>query len=353
LPSQATDARSVIKNNPIFPFFLQLTRHGAVYCKNWWESYALHDACELQGLETKEPRSLTGPLFVNPNESLLQSLHVQIIKHLIQEAPLSLYEIDDSGSTPLDRAAQSYATSSYVVRILVQVLLEEHEGRGRYLLIKQSPLTLLISHYFNPSSISPKRSVCDHIIQQLNENHQSPFEIARQLGSLWTNTVLLCTAQVYGTVSPISRLTMPLLHALIQTESPYCCVRLAMKLYPNELQQLSEAGETTLTLSLLGKGSHERDDQTRTSWRALLEAEPKLASMHNLKGQLPLHIAISKHTLAWNNGLEEIFTAHPFAIKTRDPSTGLFPFMQTATVGDFSSTFELLRSDPSLMKGNL
>jgi len=341
------------KSNPILTFFLQLTRHGAIYRRNWWESHALHDACELQGLETLDPtsRTMARSLVVNAYEGWLQQIHLQMIDHFLRMAPRSIYAKDDSGSTPLHRATQSCVTSSSVVRKLVEHLLkEEHKEQSKIFLANHSPLITLVSHFFDPSEKFPKQSISDQILHQLDSDKQTkPIEMVTQLGSLWTNTILLCAAQVYQTIGPISRLTKPLVHALVQTGCPYCCIRLAMRLYPNELRQYNDNGETVLTLSLSGESYYRQDEPDQTSWRAILEVVPDLASMPNTKGQLPLHIAISKQMMTWENGLQEIFAANPSAISTPDVSTRLYPFLQTGAGGDISSSFELLRADPSVI----
>lgn len=94
----------------------------------------------------------------------------------------------------------------------------------------------------------------------------------------------------------------------------------------------SPEGETVLTMALAGE-----------SWRPLLHENPILASMPNQKGQLPLHLA---GTVTWKDGLKDLFAACPRALTMQEPETRLYPFMLSQ---DVTTTFEMLRADPSVM----
>jgi hypothetical protein len=306
-------------------FLRQLTRNGGAHVKNYWGSYALHDACDLQGL--KDSKSTL-------QHRWLQNLHLQIIEALIKEAPEALIKRDDSIKTPLDRAV--FGCGEHAVPLLVERLLVK-QG------VQPSLLPFLMKRYLEAvPSLSPSTNISQQIVQHL-ANRVDPSQIAEQLGMLWTNTIILCNAQVYESARATTSKEQPLLHAVVQTESFECCVRLAARLYPEDLSRRNLAGETALTLALCS----ETRFNASSLWRALLHEDGTLTSMSNEKGQFPLHMAIHQK-LNWANGLHEIFCRAPRALTMRDPESLLYPFMLPAE-DDVSSTFELLRADPSVL----
>mmetsp|Transcript_18168 Transcript_18168/g.30122 ORF Transcript_18168/g.30122 Transcript_18168/m.30122 type:complete len:475 (-) Transcript_18168:10-1434(-) len=301
----------------IVTFFQMLTRNGGAHVKNYWGSYALHDACALQGLkDSKTTLQHTWP----------RALHLRMIKHLIKEAPEALIKRDDSINTPLDRAV--FGCGEHAVRMLVERVLVKQR-------VQPSLLPFMMTRYLEPSS-SSDTNIGKQIMQQL-DNRDDPREIAEQLGLLWTNTLLICNAQVYESARITTSKEQPLLHAMIQAECFECCIRLVARLFPEDLFLRNTAGETVLTLALCSR--------TPSIGRTVLHENIALASMPNSKGQLPLHVAIQK--LTWANGLEEIFCREPRALMLRDPESLLYPFMLANH--DVTSSFELLRADPSVL----
>ena len=62
-----------------------------------------------------------------------------------------------------------------------------------------------------------------------------------------------------------------------------------------------------------------------------------------------LSMAIQKG-VSWYGGLELIFRRCPENIHTRCKKTGLYPFMLAATSGSLETIFELIRTDPELLR---
>ena len=83
----------------------------------------------------------------------------------------------------------------------------------------------------------------------------------------------------------------------------------------------------------------------------LVQAGPKTAKIPSKPGNLlPLHYAVASGK-KWNQGVKTILDVYPEAVSRIDTSTGLFPFLQAASIGkpDCSTILELLLADPSLM----
>lgn len=65
----------------------------------------------------------------------------------------------------------------------------------------------------------------------------------------------------------------------------------------------------------------------------LVHLDPRAASVPDLDGRLPLHLAVEAGK-AWDDGLRSLIWAAPRALETRDVETRLYPFMIAATVKD-------------------
>lgn len=295
---------------PIMTFFLMLNDNGAAHARNYWQSYALHDACGLRGV-TDSHETISCPA--------LQSLHCKMVTYLLEAAPQALIAPEDSNdASPVHRAV--LGCGPHVVPLLVKRLLHQTPNFCRITL----PLKPLLARYNGVVAI---------LINAHLANHDDAGGIATQLGFLWSNAVLMCNAKVYGVTDVTD--AQPLVHAMIQSECPPCCIMLAARLYPKDLWKYSTQGETVVTMALLA-GSE--------SWRSLLQENPSLAFMSNLKGQLPLHLASS---ITWKDGVKDLFAANPRALTTREPNTRLYPCMLYSR--DLTTTFEMLRADPSVL----
>jgi hypothetical protein len=159
---------------------------------------------------------------------------------------------------------------------------------------------------------------------------------------------------------------------------------MATLLYPKQLEELDETGMTPLLIAakapvfkvrdlsdegfmledrIYGDSDNDSDDDMDDAERSdsgqpsvldiLVNACPRAAriqgSVGPFAGCLPLHLAVATGK-PWNEGIKTILSAHPEAISSIDPKTGLYPFLQAATTDrpDGGVILELLKKDPSL-----
>lgn len=117
---------------------------------------------------------------------------------------------------------------------------------------------------------------------------------------------------------------------------------MAVRLYPEELIEEDENGDTPLSIFLschkacgnaLGWDNDEGVvDRGKCGIKAMdmlqtvLWADPSAAAVANRDGRLPLHLAID-NGIDWSTGIQNLFLANPSAASIRDPVTQLFPFM--------------------------
>ena len=81
----------------------------------------------------------------------------------------------------------------------------------------------------------------------------------------------------------------------------------------------------------------------------ILNAHPNTAAITNMKGQLPLHIALGGN-FDWYDVIRPILNANFEAIYESDPVTGLLPYLLAATIkSQIESTYHLLRHSPQLL----
>ena len=86
----------------------------------------------------------------------------------------------------------------------------------------------------------------------------------------------------------------------------------------------------------------------------LLQASADAACVPDPEGCLPLHLALASGK-RWNQGVKALITCYPDALGVVDLKTGLAPF-QLAAQGpksDLSTIFEVIRTNPSLLKAEV
>lgn len=92
---------------------------------------------------------------------------------------------------------------------------------------------------------------------------------------------------------------------------------------------------TLKDIKIMSSISPDEDDallkQSHTILKVILNSYPMAAYQRNHRGYLPFHLAI-KACMAWEDGVKDVFMVAPEALRTREPNTGLYPFMLAASV---------------------
>jgi ankyrin repeat protein len=255
------------------------------------------------------------------------------------------------------------------------------------------------------------------------ENVSSGADLVGELLDAWNKTELLLRCAHHGdserrsssldlTSSPGGSLhnhhhhhhPFRVVHAAASVDCPRAVVRIASKVYPNELNQRDEHGRTPLMIAasapiyevrdLSDKGYTLEDfvydegtdgtviepgmNNTNLAQagstiegvpstesgsggypsviQILLEANHTSpthgAHIPDPSGRLPLHLALSSGK-RWNEGVQQLIAAYPDAVSLPDRSSKLYPFMLAASCGldmDVTSTYEILRLNPCLIE---
>jgi len=182
-----------------------------------------------------------------------------------------------------------------------------------------------------------------------------------------------------------------LIHAAIKLDCPRQVVKIATKLYPDQLHKTDSSGYTPLALAArasifkehdlsdegyciedqihgddvppisfsdydLSSDNEHRRQQEQQSYQTtspsvikiILDASIEMASHpHPHTERIPLHDAILSGK-TWFEGVHTILNAYPDGIMTVDLVTGLYPFMLAATVGTTSSSSSSSSSSENL-----
>mmetsp|Transcript_27885 Transcript_27885/g.67842 ORF Transcript_27885/g.67842 Transcript_27885/m.67842 type:complete len:710 (+) Transcript_27885:121-2250(+) len=174
------------------------------------------------------------------------------------------------------------------------------------------------------------------------------------------------------------------LHQACKVSTPYGhtlalpLFKLLLWIYKDDLLTMDESGNLPLHYALLGNNSlaklskptgdenKKKEKRETTHWNEwaeycqdLITAAPEACGMANERGQLPLHLLLSNRSPGSNSAaqnlhqllLEKAMEAFPESVQTRDPISGLDPFMLAAMGGEdlpLDTIYYLLRGCPSL-----
>merc|ERR1711957_692189 len=333
--------------------------------------------------------------------------HSLVVKKLVDHYPNALMELDNMGRIPLCRTIQSMHCGTDIVEILLEEMeaflklktrMKTGEVRSLSLLRmvimgKLNPyletdgyfkhielqnllppieelwkVMLTARQILEPVSCEMNQRVasisriiecklsaykrCVSIDKQIHRQHQMreqkiAFLLAKQIGDVWDKAVLLILASYRGTAQYIrnSMKKKGIIHAAAFCAVPRCILNMAVRMYPDELTDKDENGDTPLSIVLSrpkacksiygwGRSDDIRDQNAREieamdMMQTVLWADPGAAAVESSNGRLPLHLAID-NGLHWNDGIQDIFKANPTAVSVRDPITRLFPFMHAS-----------------------
>jgi hypothetical protein len=326
---------------------------------------------------------------MNPLHITCSSNHasVQVVQVLLEgglEMQSSMRDVD--GDTPLHAACRCGAPIE-VLEVLLRAnpsAVHERDYEGL------TPLLRLWVRYF----VILGSDVIDSV--------QGREDLKGELGEAWSKTELLLMAAYHGSLEASTAVqgepvtwtssdgrnnVFRAVHAAAAVDCPREVIKIATKVYPEQLKQVDEDNRIPLTIAavaptwkirdlsddgyLLEDRIHD-DDVTRESENMddpeqigpnslypsvieiLVTAAPETARFRDRNGRLPLQLAIA-NCKKWTSGVKALVAAYPDAIMLHDPLTDLFPFMLAASVqkGGCTTIFELLRANPSLSQGAL
>jgi len=333
--------------------------------------------------------------------------HSLVVKKLVDHYPKALMKVDNMGRIPLCRAIQSMHCGTDIVEILLEEMeiflrLKTRMNAGedkslsllRMVIMGQSnpyvetdacfkdkqlqnirspieelwKVLLTARQILEPLSCEKNQRVasisriieskldaykrCASIDRQTHRQHQIreqkvAFLLAKQIVDIWDKAVILILASYRGTAQGIqnSMKEKGIIHAAAFCAVPRCMLNMAVRMYPDELTEKDENGDTPLSIllsrhkpckSMYGWGRSDdireqdvREIESMDIIQTVLWADPDAAALPSSNGRLPLHLAIDQG-LHWIDGIQDIFMAYPNAVSIRDPITRLFPFMHAS-----------------------
>lgn len=86
--------------------------------------------------------------------------------------------------------------------------------------------------------------------------------------------------------------------------------------------------------------------------RQVIKDYPDIIQKTDVDGRLTLHHAVD-HSKTSVEAIQDIFEANPKGASIRDPVTGLYPFMVSASHGNVAASFILLLANPNLVSGGI
>lgn len=145
------------------------------------------------------------------------------------------------------------------------------------------------------------------------------------------------------------------IHAAVRSTCPRNFLEELVRRYPKQLTMRDENGDTPLHIYLqyrLHEGTYDREDyreEYRIKFLFILLQNHRIASMPDACGRLPLHIALERGCLDWENGLRLLTDSAPTAVSTRDIESHFYPFMFAAMAFRLDLCYQLLRNSPGVL----
>ena len=159
---------------------------------------------------------------------------------------------------------------------------------------------------------------------------------------------------VASTSLPLDSITLPppsmLGHALIQIRAPVRLLKLSFCLDPSVLLAQDALGNTMLH-SVVEKCGLLPVRAQADLIQSMLKVNSDVASIENHQGEIPLQVAIERGC-RWDSGLASVLAAHPAALATPNPKSGLVPFQTAAAYSDLDTLYRLLIAQPDALQYN-
>jgi ankyrin repeat protein len=355
----------------------------------------LHIACDhdapavvIQALLKAYPDASikTGTANMNPLHVTCSSQHasVHVVRVLLEGGRYEQFSMRDvDGDTPLHAACRCGAPID-VLEVLLRAhpdAVHERDYEGL------TPVQRLWVRYFV--------ILGDDVINSVN----CAADLSGELLDAWNKTELLLRCAHHGTLEH-TRGVFRAVHAAANVDCPRPIVKIATKVYSQQVEERDEHGRTPLmiaaaapiykvrdlsdegyTLEDIIHGDSDDDNhiprqlsnghlpaisesyadgiKTQPSvieilLQANLQCSAQGACLPDPSGRLPLHLALGSGK-RWDEGVAALIEAYPESVSALDRASKMYPFLLAATGipprdGDLNTTFELIRLNPSLLE---
>jgi ankyrin repeat protein len=209
-------------------------------------------------------------------------------------------------------------------------------------------------------------------------------DLQGELLEAWKKTELLLHCAHQGTPEKEPSRSFWVVHAASAVDCPRVVLKIAARVFYRQLDEKDEFGRTPLLIAaqapiykvrdLSDKGFTPEDviyeDETN-AWgemndesqdtagqpsvieillRANQDAASSSACVPDPLGRLPVHVALTAGK-QWKDGIKQLIEVYAEALNTPDATSKLYPFMLAAEGwrGDISTTYDLLRRNPTLL----
>jgi len=186
--------------------------------------------------------------------------------------------------------------------------------------------------FFQQSSLSSSASM----LQQQKQEDDDDIEIATTSNPIMIPQPIFDDGSLYG------------LHGLFLLRAPINAIKVAILLHPEWVEIPDEEGNYPLHVIILRRPFRLKDGEII---QMLLETFPQAAGLQNKAGDTPIVLAL-RGRMNWEDGLNSIVRANPGLLGTRDPHTGLYPFLLAASLGGavaINTSYQLLCEQPDLL----
>ena len=211
--------------------------------------------------------------------------------------------------------------------------------------------------YERAEELERRRSV--QARQDPDHSRRGDFRPRQNSAAVWAKVLLFARAayrapRVGGVEEKGGGEELLPLHALCGIEVPASCIEFAVRIHGSEgsgggaLGTRDKGGNLPLHVAAARRlGVLELESSKGEVVDTLIRAYPKASRVTNIDGRLPLSIAVEAGAGWITGGVRSLFRAAPEVLGSRDAKTGLFPFMQAASVGSLEVSYHLLRHYPS------
>lgn len=275
-----------------------------------------------------------------------------MIQSLVTACPDAVSLTSAAGLYPLNVLMESFSPKN--VRIATELTgnrLENVTDIAHCLLrVNPSVARLVLPHRAHHGEHSALSLFCN-----LYSDHEHEPDLSSKY--LWHVGELLLRTFLCGTCTVNAKSKWRVVHAIASLPLSFRTfefLKRAIELYPEQLSERSDSGNTPLMLAVMAPMTNENGDADANFniMELLLNADPSAVLIPNRKGVLPLSVAIvSKKD--WTRCVRLLVHGAPDSLVARERRSRLYPFMIAASVGDVSLSFELLKFYPDLIRSGI
>eukprot|EP00979_Chaetoceros_neogracilis_P001671 scaffold303_cov285-Chaetoceros_neogracile.AAC.15 len=279
-----------------------------------------------------------------------------IAKVLIEANPNCLRIADSTGWLPLHVFCAN-SSIPHFLHIMIKPFRESisTENKGGV-----TPFSMLLSN-----SIYGLTGTCQirtHMVEdQYYNGTSSKHVVMNQYINEWRQwqCVLLMLQASGDDETNTLKIQLPLHLVAVSSLADFKLLTIASLIHKREILLQDRDGNLPLHLACHKRQMKDEEEEPFSKVGILVDEHPEASKIRNMKGYLPLFLAVKSFACDWDNGMEALTIAYPDSLAETDPDHQIYPFMVLASKYSqvdgnrqhdlLSCLFQLIRASPSLI----